>query len=405
MNAVGLVVEYNPFHNGHAFHLHEAKKVANADIVIAVMSGNFLQRGEPALVSKWKRTEMALLAGADIVFELPYAFATQKADTFANGAVSILEAAGCQSLCFGSEAGNIDSFQQTLLFLESNKEQYDKHVKRYIKEGNSYPKSSSLAFQEISPNQDLIDLSKPNNILGFQYITAAYNQQSQLKFFTVARKNANYHDQHFSSESIASATSIRKALDSENGQMDSIRKFVPNTTYENLLQYKEEFGLFHRWENYWPLLKFRLLQTSASELKAIYEIEEGLENRILSIASEADSFQLFMEKLKTKRYTWTRLQRACVHILTNTTKEEMFMEIEKAEYLRLLGMTIKGQAYLNKNKSRLGLPLISRISSQQSKQLKLDTRASKVYGLAAPVGNQRALIEKEFKQPPIIISP
>lgn len=403
MNAVGLVVEYNPFHNGHAFHLEEAKRIANADIVIAVMSGNFLQRGEPALVSKWKRTEMALLAGADIVFELPYAFATQKADTFANGAVSILEAAGCQSLCFGSEAGNIESFQQTLSFLESNKTEYDKQVKLYIKKGNSYPKALSLAFQEISSNQDLIDLSKPNNILGYQYITAAYNQQAHIQFFTVARKNANYHDLHFSSESIASATSIRKALASRNGQMDSIRKFVPNSTYESLLQYKEEFGLFHCWEHYWPYLKFRLLQTTAKELKAIYEIEEGLENRILSIAPEADSFQQFMEKLKTKRYTWTRLQRACIHILTNTTKEEMFMDKEKAEYLRLLGMTIKGKEYLNINKNTLGLPLISRISGNHSKQLMLDIRASRVYGLAAPSKCQRKLIENEFKQPPIII--
>ena len=403
MNAVGLVVEYNPFHNGHAYHLQEAKKVANADIVIAVMSGNFLQRGEPALVSKWKRTEMALLAGADIVFELPYAFATQKANTFANGAVSILEAVGCKSVCFGSEAGSIDDFQQTLSFIESNKEQYNQQIKRFVKEGNSYPKASSLAFQEISHNQDLIDLSKPNNILGYHYISAAFNQQANLQFFTVARKNANYHDQHFASESIASATSIRNALNLENEQIDSIQKFVPNSTYESLLQYKEKFGLFHRWENYWPLLKFRLLQTTASELEAIYEIEEGLENRMLSIVTEADCFQKFMKKLKTKRYTWTRLQRACVHILTNTTKKEMFMEEEKAEYLRLLGMTMKGKEYLNKNKSKLGLPLISKISAKQSKHLLLDIRASRVYALAASSQIQRILIEKEFKQPPIII--
>lgn len=403
MNAVGLVVEYNPFHNGHAFHLEEAKKSANADLVIAVMSGNFLQRGEPALVSKWKRTEMALLAGVDIVFELPYAFATQKANTFANGAVSILEAAGCQSLCFGSEAGEIESFLQTLSFIEKNKELYNKQIKQYLKVGNSYPKASSLAFQDIASTQDLIDLSKPNNILGYQYVTAAYNQQAQLKFFTVARKNANYHDEHFSSESIASATSIRKALESENGQMDSIRNFIPNTTYELLLDYKKEYGQFHSWENYWPYLKFRLLQTTANELRAIYEIEEGLENRILSTASEAGSFQQFMEKLKTKRYTWTRLQRACVHILTNTKKDEMNTEIEKAEYLRLLGMTTKGKEYLNKNKNNLGLPLISRVSANQSPQLKLDIRASKVYGLAAPSIYQKKLVEIEFKQPPIII--
>ncbi len=403
MNAVGLIVEYNPFHNGHLYHLNEAKKIADADIVIAVMSGNFLQRGEPALVSKWKRTEMALSSGVDIVFELPYAFATQKADTFANGAVSILEAAGCDFLCFGSESGNIKSFEQTLSYIENNKEKYDKRVKLYMREGNSYPKASSLAFQDLTSQLEFIDLSKPNNILGYQYVKAIHNQHATIKCFTVARKNAEYHDEHFTSESIASATSIRKALFSEDEKKAAFQQFVPDATFHSLLQYKEEFGLFHHWEQYFPYLKFRLIQMTANQLKTIYEIEEGLENRILPIALESESFQQFMERLKTKRYTWTRLQRVCIHILTNTTKTEMYMETERAEYLRLLGMTTKGKQYLNKHKANLGLPLISRLAARQNKQLMLDIRASRIYSLGASGKGQRLLLENEFKQPPLMM--
>ncbi|WP_313804142.1 nucleotidyltransferase [Cytobacillus sp.] len=404
MNAVGVIVEYNPFHNGHAFHIEEARKTANADVVIAVMSGNFLQRGEPALVSKWKRTEMALKAGVDIVFELPYVFATQQANTFASGAVSILEAAGCHSLCFGSESGSINSFYKTITFLQAHNELYQQKIKYFIEKGNSYPKATSLAYQTLSPDHDLIDLSKPNNILGYQYIKAANAMHAPLKIFTVTRKNANYHDPHFASDTIASATSIRKALFSKDGHPESVRQYVPDSTYNGLLEYKEQYGLFHDWELYWPYLKFRLIQMNPEQLKNIYEVEEGLEYRILSSVLQSESFQQFMEKLKTKRYTWTRLQRTCVHILTNTTKEEMFMKEDKASYLRLLGMTTTGREYLNKYKTDFSLPLISKASATKHSQLLLDIKASRIYAMAAPKSNQKKLLESEFKQPPIIVA-
>ncbi|KOP81967.1 nucleotidyltransferase [Cytobacillus solani] len=404
MNAVGVIVEYNPFHNGHAFHIEEARKTANADVVIAVMSGNFLQRGEPAIVSKWKRTEMALNAGVDIVFELPYVFATQQANTFASGAVSILEAAGCQSLCFGSESGSMDSFNKTETFLKQHNETYQQQVKYFLEKGNSYPKATSLAYHTLSPANDLIDLSKPNNILGYQYIKAANAMQASIKIFTVTRKNANYHDPHFASETIASATSIRKALFSVDGQLQSIRQYVPETTYGGLLEYKEQYGLFHDWELYWPYLKFRLIQMTPEQLKNIYEVEEGLENRILSSALESESFLQFMEKLKTKRYTWTRLQRTCVHILTNTTKKEMLMKEDKASYLRLLGMTTTGREYLNKYKTDFALPMISKVSAAKNRQLLLDIKASRIYAMGASGSSQKKLLETEFKQPPIIVA-
>ncbi|PLS06441.1 nucleotidyltransferase [Neobacillus cucumis] len=403
MNAVGLIVEYNPFHNGHAFHLNASKEAANADVVIAVMSGNFLQRGEPALVSKWYRTRMALLNGVDIVFELPYRFAVQKAEIFANGAVSILDAAGCNAVCFGSESGDLASFLKTIDFLTEQQEQLEENIHRFIETGVSYPKAVSLAYHQLSDSNSYLDLAKPNNILGIEYIKAIKNQRSSLHPLTVARKNADYHDEHFASETIASATSIRKAIFSKECDTFSIEQYVPGPTKQLLLDYYNEYQVFHQWENYWNYLHFRLIQSSTEELKEIYEVEEGLENRLLQAAFISDSFQEFMEKIKTKRYTWTRLRRLCVHILTNTKKEQMAGPEDKASYLRLLGMTDTGKEYLNKRKKDFALPLVSKLSSYKEKDILLDLKAARIYSLGVAHHKTKELMNQEFKQQPIWI--
>lgn len=403
MNAAGIVVEYNPFHNGHAFHLEHTKKMTKADIIVAVMSGQFLQRGEPALLPKWHRAEMALKAGADIVIELPYQFSTQKADTFAFGAVSILSAMGCQALCFGSESGNIGPFHTTVNFLEKNKEKFKRYIKSYMAEGISYPTAISAAFKALGPSDALLDLSKPNNILGLEYLKAVKKLQAPINTVTIKRTNADYHDETLSSEYIASATSIRKTLFSAEEGLKAVKPYVPYSTYVLLKQYTKNYGLFHSWENYWPFLKYRLLQSTPEELAQIYEIEEGLENRLIRVALSATSFQDFMSKVKTKRYTWTRLQRMCVHILTNTKSEEMKTRMEKVTYMRLLGMTERGRKYLNGKKGVLPIPLISKISSYKEDDIALDIRASRVYAMGANQNFQQKLIDLDYMQPPIYI--
>jgi len=403
MNAVGLIVEYNPFHNGHAFHLHASKEAASAEVVIAVMSGNFLQRGEPALVSKWWRTKMALLNGVDIVFELPYRFAVQKAEIFASGAISILDAAGCEAVCFGSENGELPSFLQTIDFITEQKSQLEESIHRFINTGVSYPKAVSLAYHQLSDSNAYLDLSKPNNILGIEYIKAIKNQKSSLTPMTVPRKNADYHDEHFASETIASATSIRKAIFSKEYDQNSIRQYVPAPTDQLLSEYLKEYQVLHQWENYWEYLKFRLLTSSPAELREIYEVEEGLENRLLAAAPLSGSFHEFMERIKTKRYTWTRLQRLCVHILTNTKKEQMAGPSDKATYLRLLGMTSKGKEYLNKRKKDFSLPLVSKLASYKEKEILLDLKAARVYSLGIANHLANDIMNQEFKQPPIWI--
>ncbi len=401
MKAVGVIVEYNPFHYGHVYHLERAKEVTGADIVIAAMSGNFLQRGEPALVSKWARTEMALTGGADLIFELPYAFAVQKAETFANGAVSLLSAAGCAYLCFGSESGNIDDFYQTYQFLNQNDDAYKAAIREFLQQGNSYPKALSLAFKSLSPTEELIDLAKPNNILGFQYVTAAEKQHAALKMATIQRKNADYHDEEFTSAPIASATSIRKALFSQDSKKDSIASYVPEYSYQILLQYHKTFGNFHNWDNYWPFIKLALLQTNAEDLKQIYEMEEGLENRFLAAALKAETFAQFMNAVKTKRYTWTRLQRALTHVLTRTTKEDLIMKDEKVTYLRLLGMTENGRAYLNRYKKDIPLPLIVKRAAFDDPLIRIDSKAARIHAMGLPAKYQQKAIELEFSQQPI----
>lgn len=405
MKSTGLVVEYNPFHNGHLFHAEQARKQTNADVIIAVMSGNFLQRGEPSIVSKWARTKMALQAGIDLVIELPYAFAVQNAEKFALGSISILNAMGCHFFCFGSESGEINEFSNTLEAIEKRKDEYESAIKELMKSGISYPTALSQSFNKLELHeQKNVDLTKPNNILGYHYMKANRSLQNPMKAITIQRKSANYHDEEFSSSTIASATSIRKATFNSNQTLDEIKQYVPETTFNVLQDYLTEYQSFHNWDLYWPYLQYRLLSATEKELTEIYEIEEGIEYRLKREAKDANSFQDFMEKVKTKRYTWTRIQRMCVHILTNTKKIEMFAHHDQIEYLRLLGMTEKGKSYLNQIKKDLKVPLISKLSSIPNHIVELDIRAAAIYSQGLQNPFRQKLLKAEYSQPPYVFS-
>ncbi|MEG7926113.1 nucleotidyltransferase [Bacillus cereus] len=376
-----MVVEYNPFHNGHLYHVQQTKKLTQSDIIIAVMSGPFLQRGEPALISKWYRTKMALANGVDLVVELPYVFATQKAETFANGAISILNALRVSEICFGSEDGQIENFYNTISVQKNEEETFNYLVKQFMDAGNSYAKATSDAFSHILTSEKNIDMSQPNNILGFQYMKAILSQNSSIQAQTIKRFASHYHDETFNDQHIASATSIRKQLFSEEGSFTTIKPFLPQATTSLLANYKQNYGILHNWEQYFSFFKYRLMTMSPGDLRHIYEIEEGLEHRILSKIQNSSSFYSFMETLKTKRYTWTRLQRACTHILTNTTKEEIrSANIEQhAPYIRLLGMSQKGQTYLSKNKKKIELPILTHTKTFDHAALDIEKKANSVY--------------------------
>lgn len=361
--------------------MQQTKKLTQSDIIIAVMSGPFLQRGEPALISKWYRTKMALANGVDLVVELPYVFATQKAETFANGAISILNALRVSEICFGSEDGQIENFYNTISVQKNQDETFNCLVKQFMDAGNSYAKATSDAFSHILTSEKNIDMSQPNNILGFQYMKAILSQNSSIQAQTIKRFASHYHDETFNDQHIASATSIRKQLFSEEGSFTTIEPFLPQATTSLLANYKQNYGILHNWEQYFSFFKYRLMTMSPGDLRHIYEIEEGLEHRILSKIQNSSSFYSFMEALKTKRYTWTRLQRACTHILTNTTKEEIrSANIEQhAPYIRLLGMSQKGQTYLSKNKKKIELPILTHTKTFDHAALDIEKKANSVY--------------------------
>ena len=253
MKSIGIVAEYNPFHNGHQFQLNQSKKIAQSDVTIAIMSGNFLQRGEPALVSKWTRTQMALRGGVDLVFELPYAFSVHKAETFAHGAIYLLNAIGCKSVCFGSESGKINQFYTTLQFIKEHQQRYEVYIRSFMKEGMSYPASLAASFKKLNPDIHTIDLSKPNNILGYHYILAASKINPQMTFYTVQRQGATHHDKSFTDAKIASATSIRESL-FKNDELEHIKPYVPETTMSYLVDYFHQFGQLHNWEQLLAIL-------------------------------------------------------------------------------------------------------------------------------------------------------
>ncbi|KMJ58521.1 hypothetical protein AB685_11620 [Bacillus sp. LL01] len=404
MKSLGVIVEYNPFHNGHLFHLMESKRKTGADVVIAVMSGQFLQRGEPALVSKWTRTKMALVNGIDIVVELPYAFATQKAEMFASGSISILSGLKCDSLCFGSEQGNIEDFEETIRLMHNQKDQHDLLVQEFMGQGFSFPKASSLAFLKLTEStSQVLDLTKPNNILGYHYVKAIKEQKSSLSPSTIERTGAGYHDPEFNDTPIASATSIRKHLFDHSGDIDKVQRFVPKKTYDLLGHYLHHVGSFHQWEDYFSLLKYRVLCSTPSELAEIYEVEEGLEHRLIHVMKESMTFHEFMTKLKTKRYTWTRLQRMCTHLLTNTKKELMLdvSSSKRSEYIRLLGMSRRGQHYLKQVKKDVEIPILSKVSGLESQLLNMDIRATNTYAMKFNEPARSEWMLQEFSKPPI----
>ncbi len=405
MKSAGVIVEYNPFHNGHLYHLNETKKKTDADVVIAVMSGSFLQRGEPALMDKWTRTRMALKNGVDLIVELPYVYATQKAEVFAKGAVSLLTSLGVDTLCFGSESGSIQEFLDTISFINSHEKAYNERIKYFMGEGNSYPKATSLSFQSLDGHEGVLDLSKPNNILGYQYVKAIQKQRSNIEATTILRTKAGYHDQDLVDKRIASATGIRHELLSRGRSLESIINYVPDATYEELTDYQHTYNIYHGWHRLYHLLRYKLLTAPRSRISSIYEAEEGLENRLMTMAKQAPTFGAFMEAVKTKRYTWTRIQRFALHILTDTSKDDMrpALENESAPYVRVLGMTSAGRSFLNEKKSTLPVPLVSNINQFEHPFLTIERRASHVYALGFSGKDQEEFLQKEHKSTPIML--
>lgn len=391
MKACGIVAEYNPFHNGHAYQIEQIRKKLPVDVVIAVMSGNFLQRGEPALVDKWTRSKMALAAGVDVVVELPVSFSTQPADFFARGALQILGALKIDFLSFGVEEGSAEDFLNAASWMVENEPLISQKIAQREAIDVPYAKQMEELFNQLAPSFPL-SLNSPNNQLGFAYAKEIVRQDlvKQVQLFPIKRKAVDYDDPVLNEKiTIASATAIRQAM--LDGRR--VEAYIPRSSYIYLL---EEIEQMVTWEDYFPYLKYQLLLQSEESLRNIYQMTEGLEFRLKQYIKEASSMEEFIKCIKTKRYTRTRLQRLLTYVLLQLSREEIEKSLTQTPAIRLLGFTKKGQRYLNEIKSQLRLPLISNINQETKDQVKLDILAGEIYTL----GNKK-LKKQDFARHPI----
>ncbi|AZR72739.1 hypothetical protein BBF96_04630 [Anoxybacter fermentans] len=410
MKILGIIAEYNPFHNGHQYHLKESKTLIQADGVVCVLSSNFLQRGEPALVDKWERTKMALAGGADLVIELPMPYALRSAEFFAYGAVSLLNATGVVDyISFGSEAGNLNKLNQIARILANEPEEFTRLLGNHLSKGLSYPDARTRALidyfkqtdTEISLDQNEVKFltSNPNNILGLEYLKAIHRLESKLIPITIPRKGAGYHDKKIEGE-IASATAIRKILSEKwrNGDelLDKeILKTMPESSC-NILRSAFSKGKGPIFIDDFSLQILTLLRRAKTEeIANLFDVRGGLENRIKEAAEQATSIHDLIERIKTKRYTWTRIQRILFHFLLNLTSLECeyFDQLGGPQYIRVLGFTPRGQHILAKMKNLARLPIITRVASYYNRpetpepinrMLELEILTTNLYSLAMP---------------------
>ncbi|MCL6457990.1 MAG: nucleotidyltransferase [Gorillibacterium sp.] len=421
MRTVGIVVEYNPLHNGHVHHFQEAKRLAAADAVIAVMSGPFLQRGEPAIVSKWARTEMALHMGADVVIELPVAFAAQPAEWFAYGAVSALEASGLtDTLVFGSESGAIQRFQELAERLYEEPVEFRELLRAQLARGIGYPAAYAAAAATFVGADDEGLLVQPNDILGLHYCLALRRIGSRIVPLTMARSGAGYHERTVvAGGAHASATAIRRLL--MGGVNDlaaagaaarlaagltAARPFVPAYTHD-ILQREWAAGRGPiDWERFATPLLHILLTRSPEELAEICEVTEGLEQRIKGVLPTLDYeagelVSQLLDAIKTKRYTSAKLQRTLLRILLNHSKKALSREVlsRGVPYLRILGFSTRGRQLLKQMKTTATVPVVVKATKETSPLLDLDIRAAALYALSCPVVESRELFRDYYQAP------
>ena len=365
MKIAAIVAEYNPFHNGHHYMVNKIRKETGADYVIAVMSGDFTQRGIPAIADKFTRAKMAVSCGVDAVFELPAVYATASAEGFAYGAVSLLHALGCVDyLVFGSEDGNIKNFDKVSDFLSDEPESFKKSVVKYQKLGFSYPKAFSLAVKEsdLSADDSLDLLSSPNNLLGLEYVKAIKKLASPMTPLTISRIGTGYHDTHaeYAKESgttIASASAIRTKLETTTGTIATAMPLMPEVAYKI---FTDSYGKTTpvTQDDFSLLLSYRLSLESKTSLTSYLDVSDDLADRIIKYRDEFCSLSEFAARLKHKQYTHTRITRALIHILLGITKEHAVMQA--APYARLLAMKKTASPLMKEIKEHTRIPVITK---------------------------------------------
>lgn len=418
MNVVGLIAEYNPFHNGHLYHLNKSKNITKSNYSIAVMSGNFLQRGEPALLDKWSRAKMAVDNGVDLVLELPFIYASRSAEYFSDGAVKTLDALGVvDTLCFGSEEGRISVLEEIADILVLEPEDFKYSLKKYLDLGKSFPKARALSLIEYFKNHKLgfnnseeiaNIVSSPNNILAIEYMKSLKKINSKITPFTIKRTSSNYHDKFITGD-ISSATSIR--IDYFlNKNLDNILNVVPKSTLKYMDEFLRNHNNFNSIEHFEEILLYLFRFSSYDKISNVIDVDEGLENRIIKAFSSSNNLKEIIENIKTKRYPETRVKRILIHTLMNLDKETFKrINIEGPRYIRVLGANKNGLDLLSEIKLKSKLPIITKFSNYErlddkilNEMIDFDKKTSDLYFTGLNKFTNKANINLDFLTSPYI---
>lgn len=374
VKACGVIVEYNPFHQGHMYHLKKSREKSQCDCIIGVMSGNWLQRGEPAFLTKWQRSEAALKNGCDLLIELPPHDAVQSADFFSRGGIRLLNDLGVSSLAFGTDAKeDLDYFLLGEQLVEK-----DTEIKNELfslrHSGWSFPNQMKVVYEKLGIDGKF-NQETPNHLLGITYAKEIVRQNPNIQLIPIKRMGQGYHEIG-ATNSFASASGIRKMV--ENQEFAMIEKQVPPETWQALKK-----GVVTTWEDYFPYYRYIMTQSTPESLRKIYQVEEGIENHL--IKGDFSSYKNYLESIKTKRYSYSRLKRVMSYILLNFTQEEIQ---NQKEYLRVLGFNEVGQKYLNQMKNKLSFPLITRQTKEHHQLLAVHNRVDAIYQLKSGIKEQ-----------------
>lgn len=405
----GIIAEYNPFHNGHAYQLEQARLLTGCDFLVVVMSGDYVQRGAPAVFDKYTRARMALACGADLVLELPVACSCASAEFFASGAVSLLDGLGCVDfLCFGSESGDLQSLMEPARILAKESPVFQEALRRGLSLGLSFPAARKEAFRACASNPDILDL--PNNILGIEYLKALLQRESILKPVTIKREGQGYHDTLLDS-GFASASGIRRFLKQEEAPLsalpalkeslpDPVMEVLKDTLAHTLPVWEEDFSM---------LLRYELLRQSASDLTRYADISPDLGRRLKNCADKFSSFSEFVALVKTKDVTYTRITRALFHILLNLTGEDTRNSVAMP-YARILGFRKDHSRILGLLKENSRIPIIPKAADYKTyltpdlqPLFEKDLFAANLYETIAAAKQKRAFLH-DLKRSPVILS-
>ena len=366
---VGIIAEYNPFHNGHLYHLNKVKNMFPNSYLILVLIGNFTQRADISIINKWDKTKIALEYGFDLVVELPYNIATSSASIYALGAIKILDELNCDYLVFGSETNDVEKFKEIAIKTSKNKIYQDK-IKYFLDKGFNYPKSCSLALEHLF--KDKID--KPNDVLALEYVRSIINLKSKIKPISIKRTN-NYNDTNIN-DKITSASSIRKNISNKELIINTLPKksydLINNVNYDDFFKY----------------LKYEILTND--NLNDILDVDEGIENKLKKEIISVDKLEDLILKVKSKRYSYNRIKRMLLHILTKTKKDYD----KEVKYIRVLGMNLNGMKILKEAKKNSNLQIVTKFKKEYYKLFEDDIKASKLYSLLTKYD-----VKKDFSKP------